>query len=150
MTISSTFFPHKQIHKQTWMSPGGTTKNQIDHVMIDARRKHCITDVKSCRGVCRISNHFLVRIQVHLRLSVKWREKKRVTQKFNVEKLKENTNLQNYIETIDRNLKNNNNTELDQLWKKLEKTIKQAAKVVLGFEERRKPKKCSTTDEKSS
>jgi endonuclease/exonuclease/phosphatase family metal-dependent hydrolase len=74
MTIGSTFFPHKQIHKQTWMSPGGTTKNQIDHVMIDSRRKHCITDVKTCRGVCGISDHFLVRIQVHLRLSVKWRE----------------------------------------------------------------------------
>lgn len=65
-------------------------------------------------------------------MSVKWREKKRVTQKFNVEKLKENTNLQNYIETIDKNLKNDN-TELDQLWEKLEKTIKQAAKDVLGF-----------------
>ncbi|KAF0708802.1 craniofacial development protein 2-like, partial [Aphis craccivora] len=108
MTISSTFFPHKQIHKQTWMSLGRTTKNQIDHVMIDSRRKHCITDVKSCRGVCGISDHFLVRIQVYLRLSVKWREKKRVTQKFN---------------------------------EKLEKTIKQAAKNVLGFEDRRKPKK---------
>jgi len=37
-------------------------------------------------------------------LSVKWSEKKRVTQKFNVEKLKEYTNLQNYIETIHKNL----------------------------------------------
>ncbi|XP_025407911.1 craniofacial development protein 2-like [Sipha flava] len=106
MAISSTFFPHKQIHKQTWMSPSGTTKNQIDHIMIESRRKHCITNVKSCRDVYGISDHLLIRNQVHLRLSVKWREKKRVTQKFNVKKLKENTNLQNYIETINRNLKN--------------------------------------------
>lgn len=42
-------------------------------------------------------------------------EKKRVTQKFNVEKLKEKTNLQNYIETIDRHLKNVNNNEDDKL-----------------------------------
>lgn len=67
--------------------------------------------------------------------------KKRVIHKFNIEKLKEKTNLQNYVEIIDRNLKNDNNNELDQLWEKLEKTIKQAAKDVLGFEERRKPKK---------
>lgn len=123
------------------MSPGRTTKNQIDHVMIDSRRKHCITDVKICRSICGISAHFLVQIQIHLKLSVKWRGKNRVTQKFNIEKIKDNTNLQNYIETIDKNQKNNNNTELDLLQENLEKVIKQAAKDVLGFEERRKPKK---------
>lgn len=36
-------------------------------------------------------------------------------------------------------LEDNNNTELDQLWEKLEKSIKKVVKDTLGFEERRKP-----------
>jgi len=63
-----------------------------------------------------------VRVQVHLILLVKWQEKVKSTQKFKVEKLKENKNLQDYIKTIDRNLRNHKNTELDHLLENLEKS----------------------------
>jgi hypothetical protein len=36
MAISSTFFQHKTIHKETWRSPDETTSNHIDHVIIDS------------------------------------------------------------------------------------------------------------------
>jgi hypothetical protein len=36
MVISSMRLPLKVMHKATWISPNGQTKNQIDLVLIDA------------------------------------------------------------------------------------------------------------------
>ena len=34
LNVSSTTFPHKDIHKQTWYSANGRIANQIDHVLV--------------------------------------------------------------------------------------------------------------------
>ena len=46
MVLSSTCFPYKETHKQTWRSPDGKTNNQIDHILIDNRNANSILDVK--------------------------------------------------------------------------------------------------------
>jgi len=61
MRISSTFLTHKIIHKQTWMSPNGTTKIQINYVVTENIIKHWIQDVRSHSGVGTYSDHFLVK-----------------------------------------------------------------------------------------
>jgi hypothetical protein len=35
MTVSSTYFDHKNIHKITWPSLDRMTQNQIDHILVD-------------------------------------------------------------------------------------------------------------------
>jgi len=49
MIVSSTYFPHKRIHKMTWDSPDGTTFNQIDHVLIDRRHGSDVKKLQGCR-----------------------------------------------------------------------------------------------------
>jgi hypothetical protein len=53
-------FPHCSIHNYTWTCPGGKTRNQIDHVVIDRRRHSSILDVRSFRGADCDTYRYLV------------------------------------------------------------------------------------------
>lgn len=100
MVISSTCYAHKNIHKATWTSPGGTTNNQIDHVIVDNQIKHWIQDVRSCRGVGLHSDHFLVRAIVRVKLPREWTAKLSTTKKLNLESLKEEQTWKKYQDEI--------------------------------------------------
>jgi hypothetical protein len=47
LRVKSTMFPHRSIHKYTWMSLDAKTHNQIDHIVIDRRRHSNVLDVRS-------------------------------------------------------------------------------------------------------
>jgi hypothetical protein len=34
LIVKNTIFPHREIHKHTWTSPDGVTRNQVDHILI--------------------------------------------------------------------------------------------------------------------
>ena len=50
LAITSTMFPHKDVHKYTWTSPDGQYRNQIDHVPIRSQFKRSLQDTRVHRG----------------------------------------------------------------------------------------------------
>ena len=61
--IISTYFPNRNIHKETQQSHVGRTNNQIDHVLVYGRHAFSMMDVRSCGGADRDVYHHLARIK---------------------------------------------------------------------------------------
>jgi hypothetical protein len=70
LEISSTKFPHKEIHKGTWKIPGEQCSNQIDHVLINKRRASSVMDVKTYRSPNCDSDHYLKRVEIRQQINV--------------------------------------------------------------------------------
>lgn len=121
MVVSSTTFPHKDIHKETWVSPPGQIKNQIEHVIVDKRIKICIIDFWSMRGSSAISDHFIVRAKIKLRLSVEWQRKAASIRRFNTEGLKNQEIKRQYKNKLKETFRlTERSINVDDPWNKIE------------------------------
>jgi endonuclease/exonuclease/phosphatase family metal-dependent hydrolase len=90
LVVKITMFPHRSIHKYTWIFSDGKTHNQIDHILIDRRRHSSILDVRSFRGADFDSDHYLVAANARERLAVgKRMVKKMDVERFNLKQLNE-------------------------------------------------------------
>ena len=69
LSIMTTAFKHKDIHKHTWTSPSGNHHNQIDHIAVSRRFKGSVNDARSYRGADVGSDHHLIVADVKLKLS---------------------------------------------------------------------------------
>lgn len=58
--IKSTMFDRKDIYKGTWVSPDGMSCNQVDPIVIERKNAKLFKDVKSRRGACGDTDHFMV------------------------------------------------------------------------------------------
>jgi len=65
-----------------------------------------------------------------------------------IKKLNEHPNAKKYIDMQNKKMENNKNTDIDQLWKRMDKSIKQAIEEILGFEQKRSQKNCLITNVK--
>jgi hypothetical protein len=68
MIIMSIQYQHKRIHKCIWIAPNVATVNQIDHVLINAKKRSIVEDVRSVLGLNCDSDHFLVKTTIEQEL----------------------------------------------------------------------------------
>jgi len=142
MSVASTKFPHRDIHKGTWRSPDGRTINQIDHVLIDRRHGSMLLDVRSWRGADTNSDHMLVSCRMAMRISKNPERQYRTIRRFDTPKLEnENTATRFQLELRNRFAALDLDAEgVNECWEKVRSATEDTALAVLGLQKRRKTK----------
>jgi len=132
LTISSTMFQRKEIHKHTWKSPDGKTMSQIDHILIDKRYKSCISQVRTFRGADGDTDHYLVMANLKTKLSRSWIRNKTKTKarpRLDTNKIKDPEIIKTYQNTISNLLYNNSsvsNQNPKDEWKEVKDALNKA------------------------
>ena len=70
VSVKSTMFPHRNIHKHIWTTSDWKNHNQTDHILIERRWHSSILDVRSYRGAERDSDHCLLVANIRETLAV--------------------------------------------------------------------------------
>lgn len=125
--IGGTKFIHKNIHKYTWESPDGRTRNQIDHIMVSKLFLGCLLDVKTRRGADIDSDHHLLVGSFKLRPAAIYSKKKQP--KYNIYKLQNSHVANQYKQAVEQHL---NPPHAEHSWPDVQNACHQSASQILG------------------
>ena len=138
LVIGGTIFPHKRIHKATWISPDHTTENQIDHICINKKFRRSMEDVRTRRGADIASDHHLVVAKMRLKLKKHWTTGQTALQRFNTAFLRDTDKLHEFKITLNnrfqalQDLLKEQETTLEDNWKGIKEALTSTCQEVLG------------------
>ena len=141
LVIGGTIFQHKDIHKITWNSADGVTRNQIDHILINKRFRRSLLNVRARRGAECNSDHNMVEAIIKVKLKTRRTPVVRV-QKVNLNALGDaqcvaefKVELRNRFEAL-----SGRTLDLNEEWRTASTELIQAATNAFGVEKKRKRK----------
>ena len=134
LVITGTLFPHKDIHKRTYMSRDHRVTNQIDHLVISGSFRSSVLDSRVQRGADVNSDHYLVKTRIKLRLNTH-KQQNKVRPRLDVERLKVEETRREYNEAVRKRLQETREVtdDVDKEWEHRRKAYVESAKEVLGF-----------------
>ena len=137
LVIGGSIFPHKRIHKATWISPNHVTENQIDHICIIRKFRRSWQDVRVMRGADVSSDHHLLMTTVKLRLK-KFTTANSTRTKYNVGLLRDKDtqaafqiSLSNRFQPL-QELIEDNEPDIETQWEHCKKLWQDTCEEVLG------------------
>ena len=145
LVITGTLFPHKNIHKATWVSPDGKTRNQIDHVLISKRFRNSVRDTRVYRSADLGSDHHLVCTTIKLRLRRPRGRRNARRVKYETSRLGNedvlrafNITLRNRYQALEEDELENDYNEVERDFEVLRKAYTETAETVLGKPRKKK------------
>ncbi|XP_070138490.1 craniofacial development protein 2-like [Drosophila bipectinata] len=138
LVIGGTVFPHKEIHKYTWTSPNGHTRNQIDHICISRKWRRSLMDVRIRRSASIDSDHELIIGELLIKLRRNSNTVNRTTRRqppINVQRLSD-SNLSTRMATTLR--EQMTAQPLNHSWEQTCSILRSTAEEMLGTRKRRR------------
>ena len=135
LVIGGTVFPHKRIHKATWVSPDGRTENQIDHFCISRKFRRSLEDVRVLRGADAASDHHLVLGKLRLKLRRYTQVSTGIRKKYQVNLLQDRAKKDEFhLELKNRfeALQDLGECDIEDQWNKIKGVVTSTCQSVLG------------------
>lgn len=137
LVIGGTTFQHRDVHKYTWTSPDGKTRNQIDHLIINRKWRRSLQDVKTKRGADVGSDHQLVIGKLCLKLRKEKASKVR-DRLYDTGKLKDQDTRAEFQLEIRNRFRVLQDDEQDLTIDNFNQAMNQAAEATLGYKRKHK------------